>query len=163
MTQHSYEGRIHQINTSLGGVPKTPIASGTVTAEGLDGDLHGDYRNHGGPTRALCLYTLEQIQRLQAEGHPIFPGSAGENITLEGIPQSALVPGAQLSLGDAVLIEITFYTTPCKTITRSFSDGDFTRISEKLHPGASRVYARVLRGGEIRPSQPVRVLLPHLP
>jgi MOSC domain-containing protein YiiM len=155
------EGRIHQINTSVGGVPKQPLATGTVTTEGLDGDFHNDYRDHGGPTRALCLYTLEQIQRLQAEGHPIFPGSVGENITLEGVPQSALVPGAQLTLGDTVLIEITAYTAPCKTITRSFSDGDFTRISEKLHPGESRVYARVLRGGEIRPGQPIRVLEPH--
>ena len=115
-------------------------------------------RNHGGPTAALCLYTLEQIQRLQVEGHPILPGSTGENITLEGIPQSALVPGARLSLGDAVLIEITGYTTPCKTIARSFSDGDVTRISKKLHPGESRVYARVLRGGAICPGQPVRML-----
>ncbi|MGH2514216.1 MAG: MOSC domain-containing protein [Ktedonobacterales bacterium] len=151
-------GRIHQINTSFGGVPKQPVTTATVTTEGLDGDFHDDYRNHGGPTRALCLYTREQIQRLQAEGHPIFPGSAGENITLEGIPQSALVPGARLTLGDSVLIEITSYTTPCKTIARSFSDGDFTRISEKLHPGESRVYARVLRGGEIRPGQAARVL-----
>jgi MOSC domain-containing protein YiiM len=154
------EGRIHQINTSFGGVPKQPLAIGTVTIEGLDGDFHNDQRDHGGPTRALCLYTLEQIQRLQAEGHPIFPGSVGENITLEGVPQSALVPGARLTLGDTVLIEITAYTAPCKTIARSFSDGDFTRISEKLHPGESRVYARVLRGGEIRLDQPIRVLDP---
>jgi len=157
------EGRIHQINTSRGGVPKTPIAAGIVTTYGIAGDYHNDVRNHGGPTAALCLYTLEQIQRLQAEGHPIFPGSAGENITLEGIPQSALVPGARLALGDAVLIELTHYTTPCKTITQSFSDGDFTRISDKLHPGASRVYARVLQGGEIRPGQPARVLPDHRP
>ena len=157
MTQATHEGRIHQINVSFGGVPKAPIAAGTVTTEGLDGDFHDDYQSHGGPTRALCLYTLEEIQRLQAEGHPIFPGSVGENITLEGIPQAALVPGARLSLGDAVLIEITSYTTPCKTIARSFSDGDFIRISEKLHPGESRVYARVLRGGEIRAGETIHL------
>lgn len=163
MTPSSHEGRIHQINVSFGGVPKTPIAAGTVTTEGLDGDFHDDYRSHGGTMRALCLYTLEQIERLQAESHPIFPGSAGENITLAGIPLATLVPGARLSLGDAVLIEITEYTTPCKTIARSFGDGDFTRISQKVHPGESRVYARVLRGGEIRAGQPVRVLSDHLP
>lgn len=147
-----------QINISTGGVPKQPVETASVTAEGLDGDYHNDYRDHGGPTRAVCLYTLEEIQRFQAQGHPIFPGSAGENITLEGIPQSALVPGARLTLGEEVRIEITSYTTPCKTIARSFSDGDFTRISEKPHPGESRVYARVLGGSEIRAGQPVRVV-----
>lgn len=155
------EGRIHQINVSFGGVPKKPIASGVVTGEGLRGDFHNDYRSHGGPTAALCLFTLEQVQRLQAEGHPIFPGSTGENITLEGFPQAALIPGARLTLGDMVLIEITRYTTPCKTIAESFSDGDFTRISHKVHPGESRVYARVLRGGEIRLGDPVHLLADH--
>ena len=37
---------------------------------------------HGGPERALCLFSLERILELQAEGHPIFPGAAGENITI---------------------------------------------------------------------------------
>lgn len=38
MTAPSHEGHIHQINTSFGGVPKRPIAAGTVTAYGIDGD-----------------------------------------------------------------------------------------------------------------------------
>lgn len=151
MAQQTPQGHIYQINISRGGVPKLPVESAVVTAEGIRGDFHNDVENHGGPTAALCLFTIEQIRRLQSEGHPIFPGSAGENVTLEGIPQEELVPGAQLRLGDEVEIEVTRYTSPCKTIAESFSDGDFTRISQKTHPGESRVYARVLRGGEIRP------------
>lgn len=158
MRPKDQQGSIYQINISRGGVPKLPVERAVVTDEGVRGDYHDDYRNHGGPLRALCLYTAEQIRRLQAEGHPIFPGSVGENITLEGIAQEALVPGARLRLGDEVEIEVTHYTTPCKTITASFSDGDFTRISEKLHPGESRVYARVLRGGEIRSGQAASVV-----
>jgi len=154
-------GRIYQINISHGGVPKLPIAEGEdgwLGTLGIAGDWHRDQRNHGGPERALCLYTLEQIERLQAEGHPIYPGSAGENITLQGVPQARLVPGVRMRLGEAVEIELTHYTTPCKNITDSFSDGDFTRISQKTHPGESRIYARVLRGGTIRAGEPVVVL-----
>jgi MOSC domain-containing protein YiiM len=158
MTGQRPQGTIHQINISPGGVPKLPVPEGAVTSEGIRGDWHNDTRDHGGPDRALCLFTLEEIQRLRAEGHPIFSGSTGENITLAGIPQAALVPGARLALGDEVVVEITRYTTPCKTITESFSDGDFTRISQKLHPGESRVYARVLREGTVRVGQPVRLL-----
>lgn len=157
MTPHRYEGRILQINVSRGGVPKCPVAQATVTTEGLVGDYQRDQRDHGGPSRALCLFTIEEIQRLQAEGHPIIPGSVGENITLEGIDLAALTPGARLTLGDEVEIEITSYTIPCKTITSSFADGDFTRISHKLHPGESRVYARVIRRGTLTPGQTARL------
>jgi MOSC domain-containing protein YiiM len=151
------EGRIAQINVSRGGVPKLPIAEGMVTTLGIEGDYHRDQRHHGGINGALCIYTLEQIAALQAEGHPIAPGSTGENITLAGIAQALLAPGARLALGDEVEAEVVSYTTPCVNITDSFSDGDFTRISQKLHAGESRVYARVLRVGRIATGDTVRV------
>jgi MOSC domain-containing protein YiiM len=39
---------------------------------------------------------------------------------------------------------------PCHKIAASFADGEFHRISQKLHPGWSRVYARVLAQGMVR-------------
>lgn len=92
VTQPNSEGHILQINVSRGGVPKHPVEQAIVTSEGIVGDYQRDQRNHGGPMRALCLFTIEEIQRLQAEGHPITPGSSGENITLEGIDLAALTP-----------------------------------------------------------------------
>ena len=50
------------------------------------------------------------------------------------------------------------FTAPCKTIKASFIEGRFARISQKLHPGWSRVYARVLTEGEIRSGGPVEVI-----
>lgn len=153
------EGRVYQVNVSHGGVPKLPVASAYLTREGLTGDWHDDAVNHGGPLRALCLFTLEEIERLNREGHPIFPGAAGENVTLRGLPLAALTPGARLALGDEVVVEVTQYTSPCKTIADAFSDGDFTRISQKVYPGESRVYARVIREGDIRAGDVARVLV----
>ena len=158
MSRHTREGRIYQINTSRGGVPKLPIPEASVNRFGIESDYQNDQQNHGGPDRALCIYTLEQIKRLQSEGHPIVPGSVGENITLEGIGLEELTPGTCLLLGDEVEIEFTSYAVPCKNITDSFSDGNFTRIGEKLHPGESRVYARILRTGTIAVGQPARIL-----
>lgn len=152
------EGRIYQINISRGGAPKLPVAVARVTTEGIEGDLHDDVQDHGGPLRALCLFTLEEIERLAGEGHPIYPGATGENVTLSGMPLAELTPGTRLALGDETLIEVTTYTTPCKTIRDAFSDGDFTRISQKLHPGESRVYARVLREGEIHAGDRARIV-----
>lgn len=153
------EGRVHQLNVSRGGAPKTPIESGRVTFEGIVGDYQNDTEDHGGPLRALCLFTLEEIQRLVAEGHPIYPGATGENVTLSGIPLEALTPGVRLSIGDT-LIEVTSFAFPCKEIAPAFTDRDFTRISQKLYPGESRVYARVLREGNIRTGDSVRLLDP---
>lgn len=152
------EGRIYQINMSRGGVPKLPVAVARVTVDGLQGDWHDDTANHGGPMRALCLFTLEEIERLASDGHPIYPGATGENVTLSGLPLTALAPGTRLSLGAETLIEVTQFTTPCKTIRDAFNDGDFTRISHKTHPGESRVYARVLREGEIHTGDSARIV-----
>jgi MOSC domain-containing protein YiiM len=78
----------------------------------------------------------------------------GENVTVGGLEWGVVQPGATLILGD-VEIEITSFASPCKTIRKSFVDEDFTRISPKLHPGWSRVYARVVREGVLRAGDPV--------
>lgn len=151
-------GSIVQVNVSPGGVPKLPVPEAVVTELGIVGDGHHDTENHGGPERALCLYALERIEALRAEGHPIAPGTTGENVTIAGIDWERVVPGARLRLGAGVIVEVTRYTTPCKTIRGSFADGDSNRIHHRLFPGWSRVYARVLRGGIIRPGDPVELL-----
>ena len=151
-------GRIVQLSVSSGGVPKRAVDRARVTALGLDGDAHRHLEHHGGPERAVCLFTLEAIRELQAEGHPLVPGALGENVTVEGLDWSAVQPGARLSLGDEVLLEITRYTAPCFNIRPAFRDGDYSRVSQKRHPGRSRVYARVVTTGTLRRGDPVRLL-----
>jgi MOSC domain-containing protein YiiM len=152
------EGRIFQLNSSPGGVPKLAVREALVTELGLIGDDHNFPDIHGGPERALCLFSLERILDLQAEGHPIFPGAVGENVTVSGLDWEKLELGVRLALGDEVLIEITKYTSPCNSMTESFSDGNYARLSQKANPGYSRVYARVLQTGRLVVGQPVRVL-----
>jgi len=151
-------GRIFQINTSSGGVPKLPQPQGEINALGILGDEHRDAEHHGGVERALCLFALERILALQAEGHPIYPGAIGENLTLVGLDWSVMVLGVRLRLGKEVLVEITRYTAPCSNLTDYFIDGDFSRVSQKAHPGWSRVYVRVLQPGSIRVGDPVEVV-----
>ena len=142
---------IFQFNASKqGGVPKQPMSEAQVEALGIVGSNVANPEDHGGIERALCLYSLERILALQAEGHPLFPGSVGENITTVNLDWEQMVPGARLRLGDQVLIELTRYTSPCTTIAASFLDGHYERISQKPYPGWSRVYARVLHPGPIQ-------------
>jgi MOSC domain-containing protein YiiM len=152
------KGRIVSLNVSRGGVPKTPVAEAELTTTGLISDRQANTKFHGGPKRALCLFSFELIQRLREEGHPISPGSVGENITISGLDWEALRPGAKLALGDKVLIQVTSYTIPCPTIAMSFLDGQYKRISQKLRPGNSRLYARVLHPGRLAIGQSVFVM-----
>src|SRR3981081_4102195 len=150
-------GVLASINMSGGGVAKRRVNDAKVSRSGLLGDDQNDKTHHGGPERAVCVYSMDRIQALQQEGHPIDAGTAGENVTLKGIDWDLVVPGMRIKLGDEVLLEVTSFTSPCKTIRESFIDGRFVRISQKLHPGWSRVYARVLSEGEIRSGDPVEV------
>ena len=142
-------GAVHQVSVSNGGVPKLGIESGYVGRLGLLDDKHTD-PFHGGPDKALCLYSLEVITGLAHEGHSIAPGAAGENVTVSGVDWAKVNPGTRWLIGDEVEIEITDYTTPCKKNSRWFTDGDFSRMGQQLHPGQSRVYARVLSEGVIK-------------
>ena len=151
-------GRIVQLSVSNGGVPKHSVDSVRVTPLGLEGDAHRDREHHGGPDRAVCLFAMEAIRDLQAEGHPLVPGALGENVTLEGLDWSEVQPGTRLRLGDEVLLEVTRYTTPCFNIRPAFRDGDYSLVSQKRHPGRSRVYARVVTTGTVRRGDPARLL-----
>ena len=153
-------GTLVSINRSNGGVPKRRVDDAKVSRLGLLGDAQTDTKHHGGPERAVCVYSLERIRALQVEGHPIDVGTVGENITVEGIDWDMVVPRTLISLGKEVRLEVTAFTNPCKTIKESFIDGKFVRISQKLHPGWSRVYTRVLSEGEIRFGDSVEVTPP---
>lgn len=152
------QGRIFQLNTSPGGVPKLAVREALLTTTGLTNDTHEHPDIHGGPERALCLYSLERILELQNEGHPIFPGAVGENVTLMGLDWDSIKPGVILAMGDEVQVEIASYTSPCDSVAASFGDGRFVRISQKVNPGWSRVYARVRQGGTLFVGQKVQVV-----
>jgi MOSC domain-containing protein YiiM len=153
-------GRIVQINVSPGGLPKRPVPRARVTPGGLEGDGHRSLTHHGGPDRALCLFSIEQIEALQAEGHGVEPGALGENLTLAGLDWPSVQPDDVFRLGEDVLVQITRFTSPCRNVRASFVDGAYSRVSQTRHPGWSRVYARVLVPGEIAAGDPVARLAP---
>jgi len=130
-----------------------------ITADGVEGDLQRDRRFHGGPDRAVTLFSAECLAAIQSEGHPIAPGSTGENLTVSGVDWSRATPGVRFEIGD-VRLEITRYATPCVNVRGSFKDGDIARIAQKVNPGWSRVCARVLVPGRVRVGDSVKLLDP---
>ena len=143
MTEEA-QGRVVQVSVSPGGVPKLPVAEARVERQGLVGDGHDHDAVHGGPHRAVCLFAIEAIERVQADGHlGVEPGAVGENLTTEGIELARLPVGARLAVGDEVVLEISGPANPCDVIRGAFAGGKSGRISILLHPADSRMYARV--------------------
>lgn len=134
---------IHSVNVNpLGGVPKPPVGAARLLSDGVEGDKQRNLKYHGGPSRAVCLFSLERIETLRGEGHPIGPGTTGENLTVEGLDWDSLEVGQEYAIGEAV-IQLTDTAPPCNIISGSFSDGDSRRIDERMHAGWSRWYASV--------------------
>jgi len=149
-------GLITSINVNQnGGVPKKSVESARICFAGVEGDRQNDTKYHGGPKRAVCIYSLELIDALIDEGHHISEGEVGENLTISGIDWSRIKPGIVLSIGESV-IEITSAASPCRTIAHVFSDSVFSRISEKKHPGWSRWYASVKTEGIVKKGDSVK-------
>jgi len=152
------KGTIAQLSVSPGGLPKRAVAGARVTRLGLEGDAQRDLEHHGGPERAVCLFPIEAIQGLVAEGHAVTPGALGENVTTEGLDWATVVPGVHLLLGERALLQVSKYTSPCFNLAPLFTGRNFSRVSQKRHPGWSRVYARVLLEGRVRPGDYVRIV-----
>ena len=141
---------LYQINYSPGGVPKRAVPKSWVSLKGLCEDGQRNKKLHGGPNRAICLFSLEIIQALQQEGHTIYPGAAGENFTLSGLEWVQLQPGDSLKIGEHVHLEVTSFCEPCRRISQWFHKRKYHRIDQEQHPGWSRLYARVLTEGQVR-------------
>ena len=146
-------GTVQQLNTSHGGVPKLPVDAVDVDVTGVVGDRQAVRRHHGRPWQALCIWSADVIDELAAEGHPIAPGRAGENITVRGLPWGDVRAGVRLQIGD-VLAEVSVFALPCATNAQWFVHRDFERMHHDRGP-VSRVYASVVVGGRIATGDPV--------
>src|SRR5947209_18457584 len=101
-------GRVMQVNVNPeGSVPKLPVAEAYLLGFGVHADLQRDSMFHGGPFRAVSLFSLELIDALRAEGHPIAPGTTGENLTVSGLDWERLALGDRLRAGGEVWLELT--------------------------------------------------------
>lgn len=140
--------RVIGLFVSQGGVPKLPVDTLSVTITGCLGDKQNDLKHHGGPDKAVCILQNCIIENLQSKGHPIIPGSTGENLLLDGCDIGEIYPGSIIKF-EQLEIEITQDAPPCKTISNSFTDGNFNLISHRKYPQFTRWYGKVIKEGKL--------------
>jgi len=118
---------------------RVPLAA----AELLEGrGISGDRK--GSPNRQLNLMAAESLAALKTEGFKTAPGELGEQIVVVGIDVDRLPAGAQLRLGETVIVEVVLPRTGCARF-EAIQGHPKQKVGGRLG-----VMARVVRGGTIR-------------
>jgi MOSC domain-containing protein YiiM len=130
--------------SSSKGERKTPVTAVELREEhGIVGDAHA------GPWhRQVSLLARESIDKMRALGLDVTTGDFAENLTTEGVDLLALPIGTRLSVGAAEL-EVTQIGKECHTRCAIYHQaGDCVMPKEGI-------FARVLRGGIVRPGDEI--------
>ena len=128
------------------GVPKDAIPQGVFILEyGLEGDAHASGSTH----RQVSLLAMESIEKMRSMGADVGPGDFAENLTTEGIELASLPTGTRLTVGDDLTLEITQIGKECHT-----GCAIMQQVGTCIMP-TEGVFARVLRGGVVRPGDTV--------
>jgi molybdopterin adenylyltransferase len=150
MSEKSGTGEVISVNISRAkGTPKAPVAEILVDARGVFGDAHA------GPWhRQVSLLSEELIQTFARQlTRPIGPGEFAENVTTRGLDFRDVALLDRLRVGAAEL-EVTQIGKECH--------GEGCAIYREVGKCAmpqQGLFTRVLRGGAVRPGDPVV----HLP
>ncbi|WP_343997581.1 MOSC domain-containing protein [Streptomyces thermocarboxydovorans] len=128
-----------------------------VGGSGLAGDAVCETRYHGGDDQAVYAVAREDLDAWERElGRPLANGAFGENLTTEGIDVSGALIGERWGIGEEVVLEVTSGRIPCRTFQGHMGEqGWVKRFTRRGAPGA---YLRVIRPGEIRAGDPVRIV-----
>jgi MOSC domain-containing protein YiiM len=143
---------------------------------GVEGDAHlGTTVKHRSrvardPTqpnlRQVHLLHDELLQELATQGFVIGPGDIGENILTRGLDLLSLPTGTILRIGAAAEIKVTGLRNPCIQLDR-FMPGLMAATLDRDTDGnlirKAGVMAVVLTDGEVRPGDPIDVILPQQP
>ncbi len=141
-----------QLSISPGGIPKQPIDAAHVSREGVAGDWQRNRRYHGGPDRAVCIFSEELYALLREDGVDLAFGAVGENFTTRGIDLQSLGKGDQLRVGGSCTVELTDVRVPCGTLKK------WNRTLPALIEGRSGWVAKVISVGAVRAGDSIEVI-----
>ena len=139
-----YKGKI--VTT---GIFKEPV-NGRVMLRtlNLDGDRQVDLKGHGGPYKAVCVYSIQQYEHWQKElGRDDFKhGQFGENFTVDGMPDDKTHVGDVFRVG-STLVQVTQPRVPCYRLGIKMGSPEFPK--RFLQSNRVGFYMRVLQEGEV--------------
>lgn len=130
------------------GIGKGKVSIAELTKNGFVGDGVANLEHHGGPERAVCVYSFEHYKQWEKEFNvKLSLPALGENLCVSGMLEKDVYIGDVYSLGNAV-VQVTQGRVPCSTISK-FNDIDvfLKRIVETNYTG---YFFKVLQEGTVQ-------------
>lgn len=144
--------------TWTSGIFKSAV-SGPVrlSAENLDGDQQADLRVHGGPDKAVCVYSADHYRHWRQElgVQECGPGWFGENFSVEGQREGTVAIGDTCRVGTAI-VQVSQPRAPCSKLARRWKRPDMPRLV--IASGRTGWYLRVIEPGHVERGQQVTLI-----
>jgi MOSC domain-containing protein YiiM len=133
----------------LSGIFKEPVDGPTfLDHTHLEGDGSADLVHHRGLDKALCVYCHEHFPYWEKHFKREFPpGFFGENLTLQGLPETEIHIGDVFRIGE-VEVQCSQPRQPCHKLNKKFNDK--TMVSQVQELGFTGYYLRVLQQGWLK-------------
>lgn len=153
--EHVWQGR-----PVLTGIFKQPVADAVaVHPPGVWGDGQADLVHHGGIDKAVYAYASEHYTfwRKTLPDYAFEPANFGENLTTEGLLDTAVRIGDEFRVGTALLraVQPRF---PCAKLGLRFGDASMVTLFKRARRHG--IYFRVIEPGEIQVNDTVGLVNP---
>lgn len=128
---------------------KTPVEGDMwLSQTGLEGDEQADLRVHGGPDKAVCVYSVENLPRWsEILGASLSSGAFGENFSVEGMTESDVYIGDVYEAGGA-FVQVSQPRRPCFKLAVRHGLPEMALLVQES--GKTGFYLRCLDGGAVR-------------
>jgi MOSC domain-containing protein YiiM len=136
------------------GICKKPV-SGLLSLRvlGFEGDGVADTKNHGGPDKAVCVYSLDHYPYWEdILGIKLPPAAFGENLSVSNLKEEEVCIGDVFQLGPAT-VQITQPRQPCRTLADRYGRNDLVKLV--VNSGFTGFYLRVLQEGMVEMGTPL--------
>ena len=143
------------------GIFKSPVEGPVaLRRHNLDGDEQADLSVHGGPTKAVYVYSTQHYDywRNELPDVELDWGHFGENLSVEGMDEASIHIGDEFSVGTARLV-VTEPRMPCFKLGVRFGRADMPK--RFLQSGRSGFYFGVVQKGEVEAGDTLERLSTH--
>jgi MOSC domain-containing protein YiiM len=130
------------------GICKKSVAGPVcLRTTGFEGDGVGDLKHHGGPDKAVCVYSTDHYTYWEKTlGTILPPAPFGENFSVSNLDEAAVCIGDIFQAGIAV-VQISQPRQPCSTLAARFGRNDMVKLV--VDSGMTGFYFRVLEEGVV--------------
>jgi MOSC domain-containing protein YiiM len=129
------------------GICKKPVRGRVHLGKtGLKGDGVGDLKHHGGPDKAVCVYSTDHYPywaHMLGQVLPLAP--FGENFSVSNFDEAAVCIG-DIFLAGTAIVQISQPRQPCSTLAARFGN-DMVKLV--VNSGRTGCYFRVLEEGVV--------------